>query len=189
MEDKRSSITSCDLPSAHWWHGNRPWLSGLLPKGVCGFHALLFETALSTAGLEWDWAMAEMSKVEQREKQTLFKLNSQSWPSPSQIACPKKWSQHKAGQSSRGVWTMLSDTWCDSWGCPMHSQELDLIYVSPFQLRIFYGSVITVSFKRKNSDTPGWKFPCYMGWSHSVSLSQTSDIQLLEMLITLCCKA
>lgn len=29
---------------------------------------------------------------------------------------PRKWSQHQGCLSSRTAWTVLSDTWCDSWG-------------------------------------------------------------------------
>lgn len=42
---------------------------------------------------------------------------------------------------------MLSGTQCDSWGCTVKGWELDLmISVGPFQLRIFFDSVIHLSY-------------------------------------------
>ncbi|KAJ7399065.1 hypothetical protein BTVI_118553 [Pitangus sulphuratus] len=37
---------------------------------------------------------------------------------------PEKWSEYQACQISGSVWTMLSDTWCDSWGGSVQDQEL-----------------------------------------------------------------
>lgn len=50
---------------------------------------------------------------------------------------------------------MLSGAGCDSWGCPVHSQELDpMILVGPFQDRIFYDSMTLSGTQTENSDLP-----------------------------------
>lgn len=50
----------------------------------------------------------------------------------------EQWSQHWVCWSSGSIWTTLSDTWYDSSGGPLGTQELDLmILVGPFQLRHF----------------------------------------------------
>ena len=56
---------------------------------------------------------------------------------------PGKQFLHQACRSSRGVWTVHLVTWSEFWGRPVRRQELDsMILVGPFQLGIFYDSMI-----------------------------------------------
>lgn len=62
---------------------------------------------------------------------TLYLIKKCQDTLPSSILClfcffHLTWSQHQGCQSSRNIWTMFRDTWCDSWCCPLQGQELDL---------------------------------------------------------------
>lgn len=46
-------------------------------------------------------------------------------------------------QASRCTWTMLSVTWCESWGSPVQGQDLALDDFCLFQIRILYDSINT----------------------------------------------
>lgn len=49
----------------------------------------------------------------------------------------------KAAGAQGTFWTMLSGRKWDCWGCPVQSQELDLILDDHFHLGIFYDSSLS----------------------------------------------
>lgn len=57
------------------------------------------------------------------------------------------WSYFSLKLGVSAVWTMLSYTWCNSWGCPLQDQELESMILVPFHLRIF--SKCELNFKTK----------------------------------------
>lgn len=60
---------------------------------------------------------------------------------------PRKWSQHQACQISRIIWTTLSDTWSDFLGCPLGTEELDLmILVHPSNSDILWFTLFSFSY-------------------------------------------
>lgn len=65
----------------------------------------------------------------------------------------RKWPQHQDLQSPGCAWTMFSGTWCDSRGCLMQSQKLDLIIlVGSSQHRIVCDEYCC-------DPLPGWLLP------------------------------
>ncbi|XP_050827969.1 uncharacterized protein LOC127059363 [Serinus canaria] len=61
--------------------------------------------------------------------------------SPALNRLPREWSQPQGCQSSRNMWTMLSGTGGDCWGCAGQGVWTWIILVGRFQLRIFHSTL------------------------------------------------